>query len=91
LKVIRELFDGIHEIAEWHDSDGNRGSLQSDISAANNTIAKMRLMERQLGAHIAFAHDISWIKTGTDKVLMALLSKEIKETVQTGISLDEGI
>lgn len=51
----------------------------------------MRLMERQLGAHIAFAHDTSWIKAGTDKVLMALLSKEIKETAQTQISLGERI
>jgi hypothetical protein len=39
-------------------------------------------MEQDLKVHIAFAHDISWIKEGSDKVLMSLVDGDIIDSVR---------
>lgn len=84
----RALFDGVQEIAVWKQPDGSTGSLQADVCAAKDTIAKIRILEKDLNVHIAFAHDISWMREGNDKVLISLLDSEkvdrIKERLLLG-------
>lgn len=72
-------------------SDGSTGSLQADIRAAKDTIAKIRIMEQNLKVHIAFAHDASWMKEGSDKVLMSLLDSDMMDKIKECLHLDEAL
>ena len=38
---------------------------------------KLRTLERDYGAHVALAHDSSWMLAKTDTVLMALLDGDM--------------
>lgn len=42
-------------------------------------------MEQDLKVHIAFAHDISWIKEGGDKVLMSLVNGDMVDSIRKGL------
>jgi hypothetical protein len=64
-------------------------SLHTDLTAAKDTIAKIRMLEAAYGAHIALAHDASWLKKGTDKVLMSLLDGRMKKAAKEKIPYDE--
>jgi glyoxylase-like metal-dependent hydrolase (beta-lactamase superfamily II) len=88
---IRELFDGVHEIAVWQQADGTTASLQADVCAAKDTIARIRVMEQHLKVHVAFAHDASWMKEGTDQVLMSLLNPYMKDIIKERLALDEAL
>lgn len=52
-------------------------SLHTDLIAAHDTIAKIRVLEQDFDFHTALAHDASWLKEGTDEVLMSLLDAEM--------------
>jgi hypothetical protein len=64
-------------------------SLHTDLTAAKDTIAKIQMLEADYGAHIALAHDASWLKKGTDKVLMSLLDDRMKRAAKEKIPYDE--
>ncbi|KAF1842780.1 Metallo-hydrolase/oxidoreductase [Cucurbitaria berberidis CBS 394.84] len=82
----RELLDGKKEIAQF----GENMSLHTDLNAAKDTIAKIRTLERGCGLHVALAHDASWLKQGSDSVLMSLLDDYMKAAVKEGrIARDE--
>ncbi|EKG09712.1 hypothetical protein MPH_13234 [Macrophomina phaseolina MS6] len=68
----RELLDGKFDFAVFEAPNGVKMSLQSDIPAAKGTISRIKQLE-DLGVHVALAHDTTWIKDGTDAVLMGLL------------------
>ena len=42
-------------------------------------------MEKDLGCHVALAHDAEWMKHGTDKILMSLLDDELKAAARDRI------
>jgi hypothetical protein len=64
-------------------------SLHADLAAAKDTIAKIRSLETEYGAHIALAHDALWLKKGTDEVLMALLDDKMRVAAKEKIAYDE--
>jgi hypothetical protein len=64
-------------------------SLHADIAAARSTITKMRTLERDFGTHTALAHDASWLKKGTDTVLVSLLDEKLKVAAKEKIPHDE--
>lgn len=64
-------------------------SLHGDVSAAEDTIAKLRVLERECGVHVALAHDASWIKEGSDAVLMSLLDDYMVRAAKERIVKDE--
>ncbi|KKA24702.1 hypothetical protein T310_1251 [Rasamsonia emersonii CBS 393.64] len=85
--IFRELFDGIHDVACWTNPDGHEASFQEDIPAANDTIGSIMYMEQKFRAHIAFAHNISLIRKGEDKVLLLLsmLDSDMERLVRNEI------
>lgn len=64
-------------------------TLHTDITSARDTMAKLRALETDYGAHIALAHDASWMKQGTDRVLMSLLDEGMKLAAKEKIAHDE--
>ncbi|KAL2010983.1 hypothetical protein VTN00DRAFT_3701 [Thermoascus crustaceus] len=45
VRLRGELFDGLRDIACWKNADGSESSLQEDIPAARDTIARIKYME----------------------------------------------
>jgi hypothetical protein len=64
-------------------------SLQADHASAKDTIARIRMMESQLGARIALAHDTEWVTEGKDSVLLEMLDEEMKHTAKSKILTGE--
>ena len=64
-------------------------SLHTNLAAAKETIAKIRILEANYGAHIALAHDASWLKKGTDEVLMSLLDDKMTRAAREKIPYNE--
>ncbi|USP76879.1 uncharacterized protein yc1106_04153 [Curvularia clavata] len=85
----RDLLDGRREIACFPGPSSELMSLHSDIESAKDTIAKLRALETDHGAHIALAHDTSWLTEGTDQVLMSLLDARTKAAAKERIVHDE--
>jgi hypothetical protein len=56
-----------------------------DITAAKDTMARIRVLEKEMGVHLAFAHDISWVEAGTDDVLLSLLDDDLRKWVDDGV------
>jgi len=52
-------------------------SLHESLHDARDTVRKLNILENKYGAHIALAHDSSWMLAGTDKVLMSLLQDDM--------------
>lgn len=77
---LRELLDGKQEIAQF----SGTMSLHSDLAAAKETITKIRTLEKECNFHVALAHDASWLKKGTDSVLMSLLDDYMEAAVKGG-------
>ena len=84
----RQLLDGLCEFATFDLPNGQSASLQADIPAAKDTIRRIKRFE-EMGAHVALAHDAQWVKEGTDKVLMGLLSDHMKLAATERIPNDE--
>jgi hypothetical protein len=64
-------------------------SLHTDISAAKDTISKIRILEKEHGFHVALAHDAAWMKEGVDEVLMSLLDKILLTAARARIPKDQ--
>ncbi|KAF2099881.1 Metallo-hydrolase/oxidoreductase [Rhizodiscina lignyota] len=74
----RAILEGEEDIAIFQLPDGEMMSLHSDIAAARETIARLRRGEHDFKMHIALAHDIEWMKSAKDDVLISLLSAQMK-------------
>ncbi|KAK5054416.1 hypothetical protein LTR84_001306 [Exophiala bonariae] len=83
----REIYDGTYDFGVFILRDGAEASLHTDISAARETIRRIKVMEREYGAHVAFAHDATWMIKGDDATLMSLLSDTIKEAARDRLPL----
>lgn len=66
---------------------GNR-SLQGDSDAARETVQQLEVPEQEYGAHVALAHDSSWMLGGTDEGIMSLLDNGDLKTETLKESLD---
>lgn len=78
----------MQDIAQFQGPDLKPMSLHTDIASARDTMAKLRTLETDYGAHIALAHDASWLKKGTDRVLMSLLDERMKLAAKEKIAHD---
>ncbi|TVY25666.1 Cytochrome P450 monooxygenase [Lachnellula hyalina] len=78
----RRIFDGLEQFAVWENPNGCSASLQADLPAAKDTISRIRLMETELGCHVAFAHDTEWMKKGLNQTLMAMLDSDMKRAAK---------
>ncbi|KAF2199969.1 Metallo-hydrolase/oxidoreductase [Delitschia confertaspora ATCC 74209] len=85
----RELLDGKYEIAEFCVPGLGKSTLHADLQAAQRTIERVRVLEKEFGFHVALAHDASWMKSGADQVLMSLLDESMKQAAREKIPLDE--
>ncbi|KAF1937901.1 hypothetical protein EJ02DRAFT_505734 [Clathrospora elynae] len=79
---------GSDSIAEFRGSGNETMSLHTDLAAARDTITKIKMLEKEYGVHTALAHDASWLKKGTDRVLMSLLDDYMKEAATEKIPYD---
>lgn len=52
--------------------------MHEDLPVAKETIIKIRQMEKTNGLHVVLSHDETWLRKGTDTVLMSLLTEETK-------------
>lgn len=87
--MSRELLDGKYQISQFCVPGIGKMSLHTDIAAAKSTIAKIQILEKEHGFHVALAHDAGWIKEGTDEVLMSLLDTHMKKAAKERIPKDE--
>ncbi|KAH7124142.1 beta-lactamase-like protein [Dendryphion nanum] len=85
----RGLLNGEYEISQFCVPGLGKMSLHSDVTAAKTTILKIRAMERDLGFHVALAHDAEWLKVGEDPVLMSLLDDHMREAARERIPKEE--
>jgi hypothetical protein len=85
----RDLLDRKQEIAEFQGPGAVKISLHTHLDAAKATIAKIRMLEGDYKAHVALAHDASWLRQGTDRVLMSLLDDKMKVAAKEKIPYDE--
>lgn len=64
--------------------------LHTDLEAARDTMRRLNVAEREMGMHVAMAHDVEWMKTGQDEVLMSLLLPSMHgewlDRVRTGLA-----
>ena len=88
-RKCRELFEGKQDFAVFTLPGGGQGCLQADIPAAKDTIARIRIMEKEFKMHIAFAHDTQWMEEGSDHVLMSLLDDHVRRGAKHQIPLNQ--
>ena len=83
----RDLYLGRHE---YPDSSqlGGLPRLHVDAVAAKETIRRLRALQKQLGAHMAFAHDSAWMLYEDDDTLMSLLDEDFVKFVKQRLKLD---
>ncbi|KAJ5631985.1 hypothetical protein N7490_008324 [Penicillium lividum] len=63
--------------------DGSTFCLHTDVAAARDTLARIRVMETELGVHITLAHDATWMEEGKNAVtLLSLLDDKSCEDVR---------
>lgn len=82
------MLHGKQKIAVFPGPGTESMSLHADIAAAKETMAKIRALEIDCGAHTALAHDASWLREGTDRVLMSLLDDRMKTAAKEKIPYD---
>jgi hypothetical protein len=70
------------EIAEFCVPHVGTMTLHADLIAARNTIAKVRILEKDYGVRTLLAHDVSWMTENVDETLLALCDEQMasKET-----------
>jgi hypothetical protein len=81
--------DGKYEISQFCVPGIGKMSLHADITAAKDTISKIRILEKNFGFHVALAHDARWLKDGSDEVLLSLLDDHMKRAARERIPHDE--
>jgi hypothetical protein len=84
----RALLDGTADFRVWKSPQGEEQSLHEDLGAVRTTVQKIKAFELNYGAHVALAHDSSWMLAGTDDVLMSLLDDDLREFAKTKLPID---
>ncbi|KAF9883936.1 hypothetical protein FE257_002618 [Aspergillus nanangensis] len=81
----RALFEGVKEFGTFRFANGDWGCLHMDIAAAKDTLRRLRGMQKDLGVHIALAHDDTWLKDESDSVLLSLLDARFIQDMRAAI------
>jgi len=53
-----------------------------DLPAAKSTVTRVKAIESDFGFHIALAHDVSWMISGSNPVLASLIEPEFLRNAQ---------
>ncbi|KAM5357687.1 hypothetical protein ACJZ2D_016015 [Fusarium nematophilum] len=85
----RALLEGKEDFKTWKGSHDEECSLHTDLQAARETVDKLHSLEVDYGAHIALAHDSSWMLAGTDEVLFSLLDERMLEFARKRLIVGE--
>ncbi|GAB7349176.1 hypothetical protein MBLNU459_g8111t1 [Dothideomycetes sp. NU459] len=72
-----ELYSGACDFAMF-DTPGGKSCLHSDLPSAKDSLRRIKVMESEFGAHVAFAHITQWMQDGKDDVLMSLLDNDMR-------------
>ncbi|KAE8163788.1 hypothetical protein BDV40DRAFT_287492 [Aspergillus tamarii] len=75
------LLDGTKEFGTF-ELGGSMACLHTDVTAAKDTLARIRLMEKELGVHVALAHDATWMQEENDPVLLSLLDEKFTKDMR---------
>ncbi|KAL4785955.1 beta-lactamase-like protein [Aspergillus varians] len=81
----RTLLDGTKEFGTYELPDGSEGCLHTDPRAAQDTLSRIRVMESELGVHVALAHDATWMQKEDNPVLLSLLDDKFREHMQEAL------
>lgn len=65
--------------------DGSTFCLHTDVGAARDTLARIRVMENVLGVHVALAHDATWMEQGKNGVLLSLLDDKFHDDIRNSL------
>ncbi|KAL1961884.1 hypothetical protein VTN77DRAFT_964 [Rasamsonia byssochlamydoides] len=87
----RALLDGLRDFAIFELPDGSQSYLQADIPAARDTVARIRTIEKDLGVHIALAHDTSWMLEEANQTLLSLLDDQFRAALRTNLRHGEAL
>ncbi|KAL3478473.1 beta-lactamase-like protein [Aspergillus californicus] len=85
----RALLDGTKDFGTFQLPDGSMCQLHTDISAARDTLARIRVLERELGFHIALAHDAGWMESEDNPVLLSLLDEKFRHDMRNALGRQE--
>lgn len=88
-KEFRALLEGKEDFKIWTGDNNEQCSLHTDLQAARETVEKLRSLEADYGAHIALAHDTSWMLAGVDDVLFSLLDDRMLEFARKRLVLGQ--
>ncbi|KAJ5932831.1 hypothetical protein N7516_007320 [Penicillium verrucosum] len=66
--------------------DGSTFCLHTDVAAARDTLARIRVMESELGVHVALAHDATWMEEGKNAVLLSLLDDKFRHDIRQSLT-----
>ena len=76
------ILDGLRDFSSFDLPNGGMFCLHTDIIAARDTLARIRVMEK-LGVHIALAHDATWMEEQSDAILLSLLDTKFLQDART--------
>ncbi|KAJ9495733.1 hypothetical protein H2202_008776 [Exophiala xenobiotica] len=79
----KQLLDGTADFKTWVNACGHTESLHEDLDAARETVKRIKSLEADYGAHVALAHDSTWMLAGKDDVLMSLLDDDLRDFANT--------
>ncbi|KOS38868.1 hypothetical protein ACN38_g10297 [Penicillium nordicum] len=82
----REILDGLKEFGTFEMPDGSTFCLHTDVAAARDTLARIRVMESELGVHVALAHDATWMEEGKNAVLLSLLDDKFRHDIRQSLT-----
>jgi hypothetical protein len=69
--------------------DGSTFCLHTDVSAARDTLARMRILEKELGVHIALAHDATWMLEESNPVLLSLVDDKFRQDIRDSLRVQK--
>ncbi|KAK4944634.1 hypothetical protein LTR10_016068 [Elasticomyces elasticus] len=82
----RQIYQGLHDFAVFTLPGGQKACLQEDLTAAKDTLRRIRRFEDTHSAKVCLAHDATWINPVTpDELLMSLLDEGVRKTFQASL------
>ncbi|KAB8264395.1 beta-lactamase-like protein [Aspergillus pseudonomiae] len=82
------LLDGTKDFGTF-EVGGTMACLHTDVTAAKDTLARIRLLKKELGIHVALAHDATWMQKENDPVLFSLLDEKFIKDMRAAFPQQE--
>ncbi|KAI1608322.1 hypothetical protein EDD36DRAFT_109964 [Exophiala viscosa] len=79
----RQIYLGLSDFAVFTLPGGQKACLQEDLTAAKDTLSRIRTFEDKYSAKVCLAHDATWMNPkAPDELLTSLLSEGVRESFQ---------